>query len=492
MTISFRGISSGLEVNKIIEELMQIERQPIRRSEARISLAEQRIQHWRELNLRLDALQRSLQPLLLPSTYSSMLARSADSAVTGAAVTGLASEGSYRLNVEQIATRHSVAANPGEGAQISDAAASLGLSGTFYLGTGEEAVLSPDQDPGRWITVEEGDSLNQIAQRINTLEGSTGVKALVIKAAEGDYRLLLQSRVEGEQGRIHIEHFQPQTPEEEALFGSDPVMRALYLVDLEGGFIQELQEAKEARLRLNGLAIQRSSNTVDDLISGVTLTLKGAGETTVDVAPDQDKALKAVQGFIEAYNRANALLRSLQDRENGPLRGDPVLMRAERQLRQIVSGMLPDPAGQTPLTYRGLADIGIKTADRQGYLELDETVLRSALREDALGVYQLLGGQIPAGQGSEPDGPGGLARQLRDHAGLMVGSQGVISGRQSYLQQQIRDLQKGIERWAYRLEMREKNLVRQFAMMEQYISVMQGQSGLINNFSTLMRNSQEQ
>lgn len=487
MAVRFLGLASGLDINTIVDQLMQIERRPIRRSEARISLAEQQMQHWRDLNLRLDALQSSLRPLLLPSTYQTFAALSTNTDVAAVTVTGIARAGSFRLSVEQPAARHSVASNPAAGAFIAGADLALGFAGSFALGTTSAPPPSgaPSENPGRWITVQAGDSLNQIARRINDLETATGVRALVVKAAEGDFRLLLESRTEGAPGRIAFTHFQPQTPEEEAAYGRDPILQSLAITDSAGQFSRELQAAQDARLRLNSLEIQRSANTIADLIPGVTLTLKAAGETTVETAPDLTPVLEAARGFVEAYNQANSMLRDLQDRETGPLQGDPLLMRLERQLRRIASAVLPAEAGAAPGAPLRLADIGIATADQQGALVLDEIKLTAALQADAQAVYRLLGRPPAAGEGAQA---GGLARQIRDLAGQIVGSGGVISSRQGFLERQVRDLESGIERWEQRLELREQNLLRRFTAMERHISMMQGQSGLMDNFSRLIQN----
>jgi len=479
MRISFTGLSSGLDVNKIIDQLMQIERQPIRRSEARIALSEQRLGHWRDLNLALDALSTSLQPLLLRSTFDAVAASSSATEVAGVALTGQPAAGSYRLTVEQLAARHMVTSSPAPGSLIADADAPLSLHGSFYIGLATTALPtgSPAQEPESWITVQEGDSLNRIARLINDRFAATSVSASVIKAAEGDYRLILESRVEGAEARLVFTQFQPQMTEEEAAFGSDQILRALAVVDEAGNFTRELQPAQDARLRLNGLEIQRRTNTVGDLIPGLTLSLTRAGETTVEVAQNQEPALQAARSFVEAYNRVNSLLRSLQDRETGPLQGDPLIMRIERQLRQLVSAVADAPAGAEGTHFHRLAEIGLNTTDRQGNLLLDEARWQSALEEDAQSVFLLLG-RLPAAQEGA-----GLARRMNELAGQMIGAGGIISGRESLLQRQIRHLEQDITRWEYRLELREQNLLRRFAAMERYFSIMQGQSGLLGNFA---------
>src|SRR5690606_32067796 len=164
----------------------------------------------------------------------------------------------------------------------------------------------------------------------------------------------------------------------------------------KGEILNELQAAQDAVFTVEGrLTITRSSNTVDDLIEGVTLQLKGVGETTLEIRRDVDAAVDAVRRFVEQYNSTMSFI---QDRmgENGVLKGDTLLMRIQMQLRADVMApvvkynqLAPvDADADGGLKYNQLAAVGI-SVDKSGTMSLDEARLREALGESPEEVARL-------------------------------------------------------------------------------------------------------
>lgn len=625
MSATVRGIASGIDVNKIIDELMAIERRPVRRNADLVARAESMQGLWRDIAVRFDLLQRSLAPLLSRSTFSTLVASASDPSRVEAAVTGRAVSGSYCLQVDRTAARHSVAMGPAAGTgAVGDPAAALGLSGAFFLGRGKPAAgvealvfsqaesawlrgslssgyqavldgdpstayplsvdrlqfaegyaagmeirvyleafigsgggegmdtlaayyagagapLEPDQpyftirrdegtawrvygrdgghpftlagdhpsgslslradivdasantlaghrftlrlggelDPTGLITVRPGDSLNQVAQRVNAATAVTGISASVVKRAEGDWRLVLESRVEGSAGHIQAVRFTPLNGAEEELYGAADILGALGLAAGEPDgvstrYAYQIREAADALFSFNGLPVERSSNTVADLAAGVTFTLRGTGEARVEVRADLARPREAIDRFITAYNDLNSILRAMLDRKSGPLQGEASLMRLERQLRRLVHGRLEQ--GGEALPYRSLADLGITADNAEGFLSVNETRIGRALEEDLTAVFGFF---------SFEGGSGGLARQLEGLTAVAVGRNGVIPGRKAYLDRSITQLEKQAAAWEDRLARREANLVRRFTFMEQYIARMQEQTGLLTSFEVL-------
>ena len=137
MTLNVSGLASGLDINSIIESLMEVERQPIRRKEVQIERTGAIGEVWREVNSALDTFRRTLLPLKNQLTYTAPVPKSSNEDVLTASVSGMPDKGSYRFNVTQLATNHTVATNPPTaGERISDPNAALGFEGTFHLSTG--------------------------------------------------------------------------------------------------------------------------------------------------------------------------------------------------------------------------------------------------------------------------------------------------------------------------------------------------------------------
>ncbi len=245
-------------------------------------------------------------------------------------------------------------------------------------------------------------------------------------------------------------------------------------------YVYQVREAADALFALNGLPVERASNTVADLVAGITFTLRGVGETLVEVKADRTAPREAIERFVNAYNEANSLVRAMLDQKTGPLQGDPTLLRLERRLRSLVHGRLG--AGTEEMPFRSLAELGITSENTEGFLYLNAAKLDRALEEDLEAVCSFF---------NFTHGAGGLARQLDQFTTMVTGRDGLIPGRREYLDRYIVRIRKQIQIWEERLARREANLVRQFTFMEQYISRMQEQTGLLAGFEMQWQNKKQ-
>jgi len=188
-----------------------------------------------------------------------------------------------------------------------------------------------------------------------------------------------------------------------------------------------IQAAQDALINFGSggspIQVSSSSNTVTDLISGVTLNLLQAdpGENvTVQVKQNTDAIMAKLTGFVEEYNSLiayfNASFDYDEDAESaGVLLGDRVAMRLDSQIRDDVVRTVQGMAGD--LDHLAEIGIGMSVGDSlntDGSLSIDETRLREALENDLASVISLLGGTgdaddddivfLNAGSASTPTG----------------------------------------------------------------------------------------
>ena len=71
-----------------------------------------------------------------------------------------------------------------------------------------------------------------------------------------------------------------------------------------------LQKAEDSDFTYNGVEINRSSNKIDDLITGVTINLNSTGSSSVDISSNVDDITKSIQQFVADYN---AMISNLQN-----------------------------------------------------------------------------------------------------------------------------------------------------------------------------------
>jgi len=163
---------------------------------------------------------------------------------------------------------------------------------------------------------------------------------------------------------------------------------------LQTGFGTQLVAAQDAEYSLDGVNFTSASNSVSNVISGVTFQLLKANETTPETSlltlTQDNEAIKSkIQEFKNAFNSVVDFIKgnSQFDKETfqaGPLFGDSVA----RQVEQVLSDQLFTQVEGLTSAFTNLTQIGF-SFDSNGMLELDESMLDNALATDTIAVGNL-------------------------------------------------------------------------------------------------------
>lgn len=209
------------------------------------------------------------------ASLASSSSTSASSILSTSISSGTAT-GTHTVVVDQLATAEQIASS----GQTSSTAA-LSYTGSFVIGAGSD---------GATVSVTSGMSLTDIMNSINGT--SSGVTASIVEVSSTDYILEVSAS---------------DTDETIALTDvSGGILSGLGLADGSGNAADVITAAQPAILTVDGITgITRSSNTVDDVISGVTLDLaKSDADTTVtlSITPNTDDVASAISTFVSAYN----------------------------------------------------------------------------------------------------------------------------------------------------------------------------------------------
>ncbi|MGQ9513088.1 flagellar filament capping protein FliD [Thermodesulfitimonas sp.] len=436
-TMRITGVMSGLNTEDIINKLMAIERQPVELLNRKKAVLEKQKVAWDEIQAKLNDLHSKLLDLKLMSTYTGRVVTSSNESVVTATASSTAAVATYSITVTQLAQAHSIASD-----RFADPTAALGFSGTFTIN-------------GKSVTVEETDSLNSVREKINN--ANAGVTATIV-----DNRVVLTSKSTGAASEINLV--------DDATTG---VLKSLGILKTDGAIKNQLVAAQDASFTVNGLAITRSTNTISDVLSGVTLTLKGTSATTVtlEVKNDTQTAVNKIKAFVKSYN---ALMSDISQKLSydpatktaGLLQGDRALMDLENQLRRKVSEIIStaDP------TLNALHLIGITTSGKEATLTVNEAKLTEVLATKPDKVALLFGA-------SSANGNDGVATRMDATLNLWnVSGTGFIAAKRGSLAGQIKDIGEQVARMEERLSIREANLWRQFTALEEALTAMSAQS----------------
>lgn len=193
--ISVGGLVSGMDTNTLIQQLMQLERQPIVRFEDRIGTLQTQQTALRGLRTQLTTLRSRLQDFRLNSIFNQFSAASSETKVLTAEISGENPvSGSFAINVTQLASATLASGSAPLGAAINPGAAldSSGISQEITTGTFTINGVAFTVDPAT-------QSLNDILSQINS--SSAGVTATY---NAGTDRIVIANTVGGDTSVINF------------------------------------------------------------------------------------------------------------------------------------------------------------------------------------------------------------------------------------------------------------------------------------------------
>jgi flagellar capping protein FliD len=177
---------------------------------------------------------------------------------------------------------------------------------------------------------------------------------------------------------------------------SGGALRGLGILNAAGSLASELGVAQDAQFSVNGLSVSRSSNTVSDVVEGLTLTLKKAGTSTITVSKDNQKFIDAAKSFVDQYNSTMDFLKTqtawdTKTKKGGALMGDGTITQIRSELRRAVTSIVPG----LPTTLNSPSQVGLTTGkydspDRDKLL-FDSAKLSEQLDKDPNGVARVFG-----------------------------------------------------------------------------------------------------
>ncbi len=401
--ISSVGIGSGVLTSDLIDKLVAAEKEP---TELRLNAKEEAITTelsvFGQIQSAITDFRLSSRSLADPDLFQTLNLSSSNSAVSGQASDD-AQTGSFTIEVSSLATSQSLSTNV------------FADSDTTEVGTGTLTIAVGSQSTDIVLDAN-NNSLDGIAAAINS-QNDVGVSASVINVGSG-FRLVLTSDETGLENAMEITVSGDGD-------GNDTDATGLSQLVYSGANlnINQNQPPSDATFELNGLEITRPTNSFDDVINGVSLTLSGTNENSpavINISRDNDVIAEKVADFVEKFNAVeqiiseNTAFNPDNPAASGLLLGDTSTRNIISQIRSVVGQGI---AGLESATVRSTADLGIETNKDTGQLTFDKSVLISRLNTDPEAVAGVF-----SDQGRTTDGQVEFAR-----AGLntKVGTYGI-------------------------------------------------------------------
>jgi flagellar hook-associated protein 2 len=445
--ISLGGLSSGLDTQSIVDQLIAIDRAPETRMKLQQSALAARKDALTDIGTRLRNLSSAVKDLGSTATWANTqsLEVSDSSKLTATRLSG-AAPGGHEINVTTLARAEQ----------------------RSYAYTASDTTL---QIGAANITLSSSDDGAAAADKINA-NADSPVYAVFVQDPLGDTtkdRLVLTRKDTGE-----------YQPGDMAVAGAAWTSSETYAAGVN------------AKYTVDGGAQQESrSNVVKSAIPGLQLTLKSAGTTSVTVgapAPDQDAIKSKVQAFVDQYNSTIDLIRSKltekrvpnatsdTDARKGALFADPQLTGLLSQLRSAMSDKTGIGGAIT-----SLADIGVSTGTASGGAS-DADAVAGKLKLDVDKLTDALTDNRTAAKSFLTDATNGIAAKL---TGLLDpvsrASTGLLDVRANEAGDESSDIDDRIQALEARLAQRQERLTAQFTAMEQALAQSRSQGSWLTS-----------
>lgn len=449
MAITAAGVGSGLDVSGILNQLMAIERQPLNRISEQQSSFQSKLSAFGQIKSAMSKLQDAAAALTKKDALASTTASAGETKAFSVSSTAGAQTGSYNVEVTALARAQRIASSATETPTVGAGAltislGSYGADGSFSASGGEKS-----------ISLAAGATLQDLRNAIN--KADAGVSAQIVNNGKVD-QLVISSKETGE-----AKAFKLSGTGDLAGFSYDGG---------SSGTMSTVQKAQDATLKIDGLEVTRGSNTVTDVLEGVTLNLAKItdGETAVTVARDDAASTKLIEDFTKAYNELNSLMRSqtsynAETKKAGALNGDAGVRSIQSQLRGVFSNPLDGLSGAKSLT-----DIGIKFG-QNGAMSIDSKKLKEALADPTKKINELF-----AGDGTVT----GFAKTLESKIKGMLDSEGILGARTDGINRSIKALENRKEAMEFRLTRIEARYSAQFTSLDGMMASMNTTSSYLS------------
>jgi len=429
--ISAPGIGSGLDVGAIVDQLMAIERRPLDQLEAGKQNLQTQLSTLGRLKSSLATFQSVVSDLKTLDAFEVYQAESSDETAFTVTANSDAAIGFSDIEVIRLAEAHKMGS-----LAIAD------TDTTTLGGAGDAINLTVD---GNAFTVNAGGmTLSEIRDAINDAPDNSGVSASIISENDGSHHLVLSSTETGNDNAMNLSF-------------TGTLGTSLGVTDINDPAVLD------SEIKVDGLyTITRSSNSVDDAITG--LTLKLVGETTgvaqLTVSRDIDSVKESAQTFVDTFNELRTTMKNMSGDDSAL---DSTLRSIESRMRSVFN----TPPGGLNGSFNYLTEVGVSFL-RDGSLSLDSADLEAAIAGNFADVAELFAHNDQ-----------GYLFRLDAAIENFVAFDGQLDTREDSLNDRINAADDRIFEMEFRLGLREKTLLDQFNALDTLMGTLQGTSDFL-------------
>lgn len=273
MAVSSATSTSNIDVAAIVEQLMTVENRPLDVLKAKITQQNTVISDLGVIKGKVSTFQEALRAFQDPTTFNSVSASSTNAAVVGVLASNGAIKGNYSISVNAVALATKATVS---GYASATTLAGIDVDAGFAITIGS-TTYNTKGTPAGTAVIGANPTVTDLKSWINAL--GEDVSASVVQTTANQYSLMIQGTKTG-------------------------IDNAVTYTGLTSPGTVSTIAAQDASFSIDGIAFTRSTNSVSDVLNGVTLNLVKASDTaqTISITKGADVSSAAINTLIKAYN----------------------------------------------------------------------------------------------------------------------------------------------------------------------------------------------
>ncbi|MGD9970902.1 MAG: flagellar filament capping protein FliD [Sulfuricurvum sp.] len=455
MAVSSLGAGSGVLTQDVIDQLKSAdETATITPLTNRITLQQQKSSAYSLLTSLMTSFKSSVSALDDDSLYQQRSVSGSTSSVSVTADSGVSLQ-SFSISDTVLAKK-----------DVQESGSYSSSTSTVATGSGTMSLsisgLSFD------VNYTSSTTLEDLKNSINDTAGAR-VSASILQVGSGDYRLVLTSKDTGADQAISIS---------DSTGGSLGSQLLSYDATTNPDGMQNIQAASDASFKYNGITLTRSSNTVDDIITGVTINLlEDGGSANVSITQDVSAVSDELSNFVTNYNSLMSQLTSMttSDKDAGTVgifNGDNDIKMISREINKILISMNSDGLS--------LPQFGIDLAE-DGTMSFNSSTFTSKFNEDAALSEKFFSGLTTVDNNGNSTTTDGIFTTLNNMLNNYTKSNGILSTLSTASTDAVTKLTAEKTRAQALLDARYETMATRFSMYDTLMTQ------LTNQFSSLQQ-----
>jgi len=313
--IYFSNITGKFDWGSIVDQILRIKSLPLERMAQESAQIKAKQESLSKLANAIDAFNNLFSNLSVEDLFKQKSATSSNTDVLTATASADAPNVTLNVTVERLASKEIMLSRGG----VRD------LNDTITWNDFQLRYAKDDGDYETFSISAGSGKLEDLVRQINERAGSRIVASIFYDGTK--YRLMLSEKNEAD-SRLETD------PSTYTFVISETGMNLNGTDGLD--YDNPLQLAKNAQITIGSTTFSNPSNTLENVITGLTIELKNTGSATITIRDDYSKVKNFFSDFVNKYNAVVKQINEMTDKDKGLFQGDQIITGVKNSLANML------------------------------------------------------------------------------------------------------------------------------------------------------------